>query len=71
MNSKYQKMNVERSIQSVKEKNDCAAISPKSLIVRWYAQDQIFDDMYSDGVSKPKSNIGAPVDNDSNQAKDK
>ena len=61
---------MQRSIQSVKEKNDCAAISPKSLIVRWYAQDQIFDDMYSDGFSKPKSNIGAPIDNDSNLAKD-
>jgi hypothetical protein len=69
MNINYLKNNnTQRSIQSLKE--NCPATSPKSLIERWYAKDNIFDEIYSDGFSKPKSNIGAPVDNDSNQAKD-
>ena len=61
---------MQRSIKSVKEKNGLQGISPKSLIVRWYAQDQIFDDMYSDGFSKPKSIKGAAIDSESNLGKE-
>lgn len=64
MNVNYLKNNnTQRSIQSLKE--NCVVTSPKSLIERWYAKDNIFDEIYSDGFSKPKSIIGAPVDNDS------
>jgi hypothetical protein len=65
MNMHYLKNNnTQRSIQSLKE--NYVSTSPKSLIERWYAKDHIFDEIYSDGFSKPKSNNGALIDNNLN-----
>jgi hypothetical protein len=45
MNINYLKNNnTQRSIQSLKE--NCPATSPKSLIERWYAKDNIFDEIF-------------------------